>query len=188
MKSLIILVSLITIFNISAASWTKEVTANNATVKSEALLKVLESFEEGVNAFNTDTYLDNYATVARIKSKKSSESLKNSIKQLYYINSTQWYCDVEVKADNKLVREFNKKDVKASIASFISILDDSNLTYDQSGVDKMSDSFYSLMKKNKLSFMGANIYCNDEYANYTIYSVFDDETNEVLNLSVGFSG
>ena len=187
MKSLIVLISLIATLNINAASWTKEVSADSKSVKSEALLKVLKSFNQGVNDLNTDTYLDNYATVAKIKSKKASESLSNSIKQLYYINASDWYCDVEVHADDSLTKKFNRSEVKASVITFVEVLDEMNVAYDQYAVEMMSDSFYSLMKKNKLSFMGANMYCNDEYASYTIYSIFDDKTNEVINLSVGFS-
>jgi hypothetical protein len=182
-----ILMSLVAALNVNAASWTKEDSANKENLKSQALHKVLKAFNKSAEKLEGSFQPDTYATTARIKSKKASEPLANSIMQLYYIGASDWYCDVEVQADTGLTRKITRDTVNDAVNTFTDVLNHHDIDYNEYGVEMMSDSFYSILKKNKLSFMGANIYCNDEYAFYSIFSVFDDETNEVLNLSLGYS-
>ena len=181
-------IAILSTLSVNAAKWSNEAFMDHDTkLKSQALMKLVKDFRKADVNLSIDAYVDFYETTATLLYKRAEEPLRNSVKQLHHINASGWYCDVEVESDDFMSSKITRKKASQTANDLFFILDEMDVTYNASAVKIFGKDLYRSIKDNRLPFMVSEIFCNDEYGYAAILSVYDEETKELVNLSVGYS-
>ena len=194
-KILILVVGVLSFSNVQAARWGETVwlgSQDGSKIESKPLKAVFDVYQSEMGLLvdeDSQVYPDYSIAVTDLHFKKPKEDLRNSIKQLLYIQGSEWYCDFETDVDDFMETVINGTTVDNLVETTIGeVIYNFEVTVVPQVYTKLKSELYNAVKNFQgIEMTGSTSYCQDEYASQWTLNIYDTYSDELVQITMGVS-
>ena len=194
-KLFILVASILAFSTAQAARWGETVwlgVNDGDKIQSKPLKAVFDVYHDQMDLLVdefSEIFPDYSIAVTDLNYKKKTENLRNSIKQLLYIQGSEWFCDFETDVDDFMETVINATTVDNLVESTIGeVIYNYEVTVVPKVYTQLKKDLYDAVKNYPgVEMVGSTSYCQDEYASQWTLHIYDNFSDELLQISMGVS-